>query len=139
MHTRHLSVYGVAGAIAFATTQYLLIASSGGSTATMEGGPGWFLNTGTSLAIVTGVLATASALVTAVMRPSNVWPAAGAFALGASVAMAVALFIVGPGTIFPIVIAIGGLCIAIAAIAGAYAGVAVRSLWSLLSLFGRVP
>jgi hypothetical protein len=127
MNTRHLARCAVMGAIAFATTQYLLFALSADSTGD---GPGWFLNTGTSLIIMIGVLATACAIGTVATPQLNVWQGSGAFALGAIVAMSVTLFTIGPGgNLFPIVIVFGGFVITAAALSGGSAAFALRSLF----------
>jgi hypothetical protein len=119
MNPRRLAPYVLAGALTFAAVQYALFASS----------RGWFLDSGTSVAIVIGVLAVASAVMAVAAPGLGLLQGSGAFAAGAVVAMAIALFVVGPGTIFPIVIAVGAACIGVAAVGGGLAGVALRSVF----------
>jgi hypothetical protein len=72
------------------------------------------------------VLTLASAVVAALSRSSR--PVHGiAFAGGAFVAMTVLLFVSpGPGTIFPIVLAVGGAVLLCSSVAGAWAGAVIR-------------
>jgi hypothetical protein len=128
MNARHLAVVAGVGAAAFAAPQYVLFALSSNQAATIEQGSGWFLNSGVGVAVVLGVLAAAAAVTAMATSRFDVLRGAGAFAGGAIAAMAVTLFIVGPGTIFPIVIVVGSLCIGIAALAGGCAGMALRSV-----------
>jgi hypothetical protein len=115
------------GALAFAATQFLLSVRAGDVPITLDGS-GWFLNSGGGVALVVGVLAGACAVLTAATPQSSMWQVSGAFAAGAINAMIVSLFVIGPGTLFPIVIAIGGGLISIAALVGGAVGFSVRSL-----------
>ena len=56
------------------------------------------------------------------------------YGIGAITAMLVTLFAIGPGTIFPIVIAFGGTIVSVVVFAGASFGHAVRA-----RLTGKVP
>jgi hypothetical protein len=87
---------------------------------------GWWLNSGRGVAITAFMLAVLAALVAArTLR----WPfqaretaAVAALWAGANVGMAVMLFRVGPGTIFPIVLGVGAGVSALAVGAGSLAG-----------------
>lgn len=81
---------------------------------------GWWLNEGQRVAITLAVAAT-GALVAA-----PTLPAAAGFGFGMAAGMAGILFAIGPGTIFPIVIAIGTFMIAAAVLAGFAAGWVMR-------------
>jgi hypothetical protein len=115
------------GALAFAATQFLMFVRVGDAPIVLDGS-GWFLNSGVGVALVVGVLAGACAVLAVATPQSNVWRVSGAFAGGAIAAMIVSLFAIGPGTLFPIVIAIGGGLIVIAALAGGAVGFCARSL-----------
>lgn len=128
MNTRTVVLHAVIGALAFIAIQLLLFVLAGDAPATSESGSGWFLNTAASLAAVVGIIAAASAVLALVTPHSNVWQGSGAFAAGATIAMAVSLFVIGPGNIFPIVIVVGGAFITIAAFAGGVLVVAARAL-----------
>lgn len=87
---------------------------------------GWWLNSGRGVAITCITLAVLAALVAARTRT---WPlrsrgaaAAAALWAGANIGMALVLFGAGPGTIFPIVLAIGAGISAAAVAAGSLAG-----------------
>ena len=82
---------------------------------------GWWLDSGRGVAIVTTVLAVLAA---AIASRSMTWPLRRgdvatvlAFWAGANLGMAGVLFSVGPGNLFPIVLAIGA-AISAAAVAG---------------------
>ncbi|HZR24922.1 MAG TPA: hypothetical protein VFA59_15120 [Vicinamibacterales bacterium] len=85
----------------------------------------WFLDSGPAIAFtmvslfIVGVTAGSANRREAVTRSSNAW-------VGASLAMAVTLFVIGPGTIFPIVIVGGALVLALAIAAGALLGSLLR-------------
>jgi hypothetical protein len=90
----------------------------------------WFLNAGGGVAATVGVLFVAAALrsgVAAMNRRAAVQQGVD-FAVGAVAEMVMVLFVIGPGTLFPIAIAIGAVTIAAAAVAGAWAGWACRVL-----------
>jgi len=87
---------------------------------------GWWLNSGRGVAITTITLAVLAAVVAArvLKRPVRSREAAAVAALwaGANIGMAVMLFRAGPGTIFPIVLALGAGISALAIGAGSLAG-----------------
>ena len=71
----------------------------------------------------------ASALLSA-FRRGNQALGALAFTFGAVVSLAIVLFSLGPGTIFPIVIAVGTIVLAAAAFLGAGLGWLLRWAWT---------
>ena len=85
----------------------------------------WFLNSGRAVAFTAALLLVAGAVVSAsdwresIIRGANV-------AAGAVVVMIVVLSVIGPGNLFPIVIAIGAAIAAGSAGAGALAGWSLR-------------
>jgi hypothetical protein len=87
----------------------------------------WFLNSGRAVAFTASLLVVAGAVVSAsdwresIVRAANV-------AAGALVALIVVLSVVGPGNLFPIVIAIGAAITVASAGAGALAGWSLRRL-----------
>jgi hypothetical protein len=87
---------------------------------------GWWLNSGQGVAITAIALAAVAAIVAAVAikRPFGAREAAAVAALwgGANIGMAVMLFRAGPGTIFPIVLAMGAGISALAVGAGSLLG-----------------
>jgi hypothetical protein len=86
--------------------------------------PGWFLNSGDNVAIVALTLAAGAAALA--LSASDVILRAAMFAAGAINAMAATLFLIGPGNIFPIVIAIGGVIVILAVGCGTAVGSIVR-------------
>ena len=87
----------------------------------------WFLNSGRAVAVTAGSLMVVAAIVALTVSDRREWFVAGlSLAAGAAIAMAAVLFAVGPGTLFPIAIAIGAAVIAVSSAAGAFAGMAVR-------------
>ena len=119
----------VAGGLAFAVAQVWLLATSTGS-GTPD--PGWFLNDQQAGLSVLATVALVSALVAA-FRTTR-WLASGAtFTAGAVVAMTIVLFAIGPGTIFPIVIAVGTVVLAAAAFLGTGLGWLLRRVWVVLT------
>jgi hypothetical protein len=119
----------VVGALAFVAAHFVVRAA----WPWLDSGRGespWFLNAGRGVAITAGLLFLAAALrsgVAAADRRTAVQHGLD-FALGAVAAMAIVLFTIGPGTLFPIVIVIGAVVIAAAALAGALAGWGCRAL-----------
>ena len=86
---------------------------------------GWWLNSGRGVVITALTLAVLAALVAAALkRPFRSREAAAVAALwaGANIGMAVMLFRAGPGTIFPIVLAMGAGISALAVGVGSLAG-----------------
>ena len=87
--------------------------------------PGWFLNSGRNVLLVGLTLAIGAAVLTARKQGSD--RDAVCYGIGAVVAMIVALFMIGPGNIFPIVIVFGSGLIVFAVGAGGTCGAAVRA------------
>jgi hypothetical protein len=92
---------------------------------------GWWLDSGRGVAIVTTVLAVLAA---AIASRSMTWPPrrgdiADALALwaGANAGMAAVLFSVGPGNLFPIVLAIGAAISAAAVVGGSAFGLIIAA------------
>jgi hypothetical protein len=81
----------------------------------------WFLNSGRAVAFTAALLVVAGAIVSADDRRESIIRGANA-AGGALAAMIVVLAIVGPGNLFPIVIAVGAAIAFTATEAGALAG-----------------
>jgi hypothetical protein len=81
----------------------------------------WFLNSGRAVALTVALLVVAGAIVSAADWRESIIRGANA-AAGALAAMIVILAIVGPGNLFPIVIAIGGVIAVASTGAGALAG-----------------
>jgi hypothetical protein len=96
---------------------------------------GWWLNSGQGVAIIVLVLSLLAVPVSAAagswpwQSRSVVWP--GALWAGANIGLAIVLFRVGPGNIFPIVLVVGAGISAIAVGAGSLFGALARALWRL--------
>ena len=86
--------------------------------------PPWFLNAGRAVAFTAGALFVTGLFVgvanRGAARPSIA--AGGSLAAGTVAAMCVVLVLTGPGTLFPIALAIGSLVAIISCVAGALAG-----------------
>ena len=114
---------GLLGVLAFAGVQVpLLLATSPvpGITA-----PGWFLNSGRNVLLVAAVLAAGAAALTARQTSSD--RDAVFYGLGAVAAKVVTLSVIGPGSIFPIVIIFGGGLVAFAVGVGGTCGAGLRA------------
>jgi hypothetical protein len=109
----------LAGAVAFAAAQAALFLVAGQSGRPTIDGSGWFLNSGTGVAVIAIVMAGASLIVSKAV-PAPLLRGWAAFAAGAVGALVAAVFLLGPGTIFPIVIAAGAMVIAVGALAGTW-------------------
>lgn len=85
----------------------------------------WFLNSGRAVLFTMAVLTLASVALAALNRSAR--PVRGiAIGGGAFVTMAVVLFAgPGPGTIFPIVLVVGGAALLCSSVAGAWAGAVI--------------
>jgi hypothetical protein len=81
----------------------------------------WFLNSGRAAAFTVALLVVAGAIVSAADRRESIVRGANA-AAGALAAMIVILAVVGPGSLFPIVIAFGAVIAVASTAAGALAG-----------------
>lgn len=93
---------------------------------------GWWLDSGRGVAMTVVVLAVLAAAVGVrspawPVRPQNAAPSAALWA-GANVGMAIVLFSVGPGNLFPIVLAMGAGISAIAVAAGSLVGMLAANL-----------
>ena len=86
----------------------------------------WFLDSGTAAVSMLGALFAVAALVGATVRSGHPLTRGLGVAAGACAAMTLVLFRVGPGTIFPIVLAFGGALITVTSVAGAVVGGLVR-------------
>jgi hypothetical protein len=113
------SRYFLAGAVAFAAAQAVLFFMAEQSARPTIDGVGWFLNSGTGIAVMAAVVAVVSLIVSKAFPPP-LWRGLTAFVGGGVLALAAAVFLFGPGSIFPIVIAAGAVEIAVAALAGAW-------------------
>jgi hypothetical protein len=88
----------------------------------------WFLNSGRAVAFTAASLVVVGLIVgvtTPARRGSMV--AEWNIAAGAIAAMIVVLFAVGPGTLFPIAIVIGGAVVGVSSVAGVLTGSALRA------------
>lgn len=109
----------LAGAVAFAAAQAALFLVAGEATRPTIDGPGWFLNSGAGIIVMAvgcGAVCTAALLA---WPASPIWKGWMAFVAGAGGALITAVFVLGPGTIFPIVIAAGVAVVSVGALAGA--------------------
>ena len=113
-----VSGYFLAGAVAFAAAQAVLFLIAGQGTDATIDDAGWFLNSTAGIATMALVLAVAAAAAGRALPSRGVWHGWAALTAGASLALAVAVFVLGPGTIFPIVIAAGIAVIGAGALAG---------------------
>ncbi len=113
------------GALVFVAAEFALFHAADGGLGSDSAG--WFLNSGRGVVVVGAALA-ALAVVVGLVGSLPLVPSGSALAFGAVAAMAVSLFVVGPGTIFPIVIAVGTMVITIAIAIGLALGVGVRKL-----------
>jgi len=98
--------------------------------ASNQSGP-WFLNNGTAVAVTSAAVAGAAAL-SALLWARNGRHAARQsleVAAGAVLAMAITLVVVGPGNIFPIVVAVGTMILTVSALMGGWLGYAAA--WGL--------
>jgi hypothetical protein len=110
-----LPVCAALGALAFLAADFALART----------GAGWFLNSGRGVLVVAAVLGVLAILVGSV-RTVPLRVGGAALVAGAVVAMVGTLFVVGPGTIFPIVIVVGTAVIAVAVAAGTMLAALVR-------------
>ena len=85
----------------------------------------WFLNSGRAAAFTAALLAGAGALVSASDRRESIIRGANV-AAGALAAMIVVLSVIGPGNLFPLVVAIGATIVVASGGAGALAGWGLR-------------
>jgi hypothetical protein len=116
-------ISAAAGGVLFLAVQAMMVNLVSGAVATADP-PWWFLNSGRNVAIVAAVLASGAAVLA--LTGSDILIRATAFAGGAMLAMIALLFVIGPGSIFPIVIVVGGVVMSIAVACGAVVGRLVR-------------
>jgi hypothetical protein len=97
----------------------------------------WFLNSGTAIAATSAAVAAAAALSTMLWARSGrrAWRQSLEVASGAALAMAITLFVVGPGNIFPIVLAIGTMVLTVSSLLGGWIGFAAA--WGLCARLDR--
>ena len=93
---------------------------------------GWWLDSSRGVAMTVVVLAVLAAAIGVrfpawPVRPRNAVPVAALWA-GANIGMAIVLFSVGPGSIFPIVLAMGAGISAIVVAAGSFLGMLAANL-----------
>jgi hypothetical protein len=115
-----VSGYFLAGAVAFAAAQAVLFLVAEPPARDAINGEGWFLNSSTGIAVMAAVLVAASLVVSRAL-PAPLWQRWGLFVGGGIAALVGAVFLVGPGTIFPIVIVAGAAVIAVSALVGVWA------------------
>ena len=87
---------------------------------------GWWLNSGVGVAVTLAGVVTAAIVVAAVGPVLGRRDQARALWVGVNAGLAASLLRVGPGTIWPIVIVIGGALTGVAVFLGAFAGGALR-------------
>ena len=109
----------LAGAAAFAAAQAVLFLVAKPATPRAIDGDGWFLNSGTGIAVMAAILVAASLVISRAV-PAPLWLRWMLFVGGGVVALVGAVFLFGPGTIFPIVIAAGAAVIAVSAFVGVW-------------------
>jgi hypothetical protein len=113
------TIAAAVGATAFAAAQGIW--SLGHAYAGWKGT--WMLKSGSGIVFGLAVLAITAAVICALQRkPNTVVNCAVFVAIGAIAAMTVALFLIGPGNLWPIVIAFDGAMIGVAVAVGALIG-----------------
>lgn len=113
-----------AGMAAFLAPQVALFLTTTPPLIPIEN-PGWFLNSGRSVATIASVIGGVAAAIAA----RRVWRVRDtvAFALGVLIAMVGTLVTVGPGTLFPIVVVVGAAVAGIATLVGTAVGYVVQA------------
>lgn len=96
--------------------------------ATLQAAGGWWLNSGTGV-LRTVLVLLALGLFAALWRSGRPWVRACALWAGAISGMAVVLFWIGPGNIWPIVLAVAAGVSAAAVFGGAFVGSAAARFW----------
>jgi len=112
----------LAGAVAFATAQAVLFLVTGDTRRPTVDSPGWFLNSGQGILVMAFVAAAVCGATVRAWPAGTIWKGWLAFVAGAGVALVTSVFALGPGTLFPIVIAAGLVVVGVGALAGAAAG-----------------
>jgi hypothetical protein len=110
----------LAGFCIFVVVQAALFFASGGTRPTIES-DGWFLNSGRGVATLAAAIALASAAMAALWS-TRVPQIASPVTLGAALAMTSMVLLLGPGTLFPIVIAVGTAVLGAAVVVGSLVG-----------------
>ena len=113
------SAYFLAGAVAFAAAQAVLFLVAEPPARRAIDGAGWFLNSSTGITVMAAVLVAASLVISRAL-PAPLWQRWALFVGGGIVALVGAVFLFGPGTIFPIVIVAGAVVIAVSALVGVW-------------------
>ena len=114
----------LAGGVSFAAAQaFLFLVADDVGPPTIDS-HGWFLNSGAGSIVTAVVAAVVCAGALGIWPASPIWKGWVAFVGGAGVAIISTVFALGPGTIFPIVLAAGVAVVGV----GALAGSAVASL-----------
>lgn len=110
------------GAAAFGVAHVVIVAAWRTVFAVAGDDAPWFLNSGRAVAFTAACLFFAALIFTAVARARrDRWLLAAAhLAAGAMVAMAAVLAMIGPGTIFPVALAVGALIAAAACVGGGF-------------------
>jgi hypothetical protein len=129
MRMRSFAGWAAWGAVTYLAAQGALFLTLGAGDGADSAG--WFLNSGRGVGTVAAIVVLATAAVFG-FRAAPCGVSVGAFTIGAAAAIAGTLFVIGPGTIFPIVIAAGGAIVAVAATAGRLIGHGLRlARWRL--------
>jgi len=91
----------------------------------------WFLNNGSAVTLTSATVVGAAALSAMLWARSGRQASRSALEVagGAALAMTITLFVVGPGNIFPIVLATGTMILAVSALLGGWLGFA--AVWGL--------
>ena len=110
--------YLLAGAVAFAAAQAVLFLVAGDRRGWGIDSQGWFLNSAAGIIVMAVVAGSVSATVLGTWPASTIWKGWMAFVAGAGLALITAVFALGPGTIFPIVIVAGLVVVGVGALAG---------------------
>jgi len=119
----------MAGGVAFLFAHAVVVF---GWASFSQGGryPPWFLNAGPAVLFTALCLLAAAAVDAAIAASSrrDAMVRGGNVAAGAIVAMIIVIIAVGPGTLFPIALAIGAVIAVISAVSGALIGWSVRRM-----------
>lgn len=111
----------LAGAVAFAAAQAALFLVAGDTRRPTVDSPGWFLNSGRGVLVMALVAAAVCGAALRAWPAGTIWKGWVAFVAGAAIALVISVFALGPGTIFPIVIAAGLFVVLVGALAGSAA------------------
>jgi hypothetical protein len=103
------------------------------SAACMQSWTGWWLNSGTGVALTVATLFLL-ALFSASWKAGSPWPCAIALWVGSMAGLTASLFWMGPGTIWPIVLIVSGIITACTVMMGSGVG----RLWCSIYRFGHI-